>query len=1032
MLRVQFESKIGNGIEAGPETVMRFPVFHFYGHFFGRSGGTSRLPWAAVWLSLACVAAQAQDSLYRFDHWTTDDGLPQNTVTSVVQTRDGYLWLTTFDGLARFDGVRFTVFDKSNTRGISTNRFANLYEAGNGALLIATEDAGLIVYRNGVFTSYTAADGLPSNQVLEFFPDFDGEPVIATPKGSVYLRDGKIVPAPPPYQNRELKLYLAPSGARVTIDAGGVTRVKDGRAIPYPIKLATNDVYAPVMPYEDSRGNLWIRQGPNLYLLRDGQIASFPEAPPLRPLCEDAEGGVWFGKPLLVQYSAHVLARFKDGRFTIFGEADGVLNASVRSIIRDREGSLWLATTRGLYRARKRLMTAHSTESGLASHEVYPLAQSRDGDVWVGTTRGLNRVRFKEGRFESSPPLLPGFIEALWEDARGRIWIGLAGGLRRYENGKLQDLAVPAAVYGVAADRAGQYWVASSQGLFQFDDDKIIAHYTTKDGLPSNDVKTIHQDRRGTLWFGTYGGLVEFRDGKFITYTTADGLAGKRVRAIYEDADGTLWVGTYDDGLSRLREGRFFNYRTEQGLHNNGVFQILEDRRGNFWIGCNKGIYRVSRHELNALAEGRIARARSVAFGKQDGMLNTECNGGRHAAGFVAQDGKLWFPTMGGVVVIDPEAASVNPLPPPVVIEAVTLERGLVDFSQGVTIAPGQRDLEIAYTGLSLHKPEQVQFRYKLEGLDTDWVEAGTRRVAYFPYLSPGSYTFRALAANSDGVWNTEGASLRIVVEPPFWRRWWFIALVSLGVAGTVWLIFRQRVARLRAAHAAQEQFSRQLLDSQEQERQRIAAELHDSLGQSLLIIKNRSFLALDSFDDPDAAREQVEEISDASAHAIEEVREIAYNLRPYKMERFGLTKTLQAMCQQAERTSGIRFDTALQNIDSLFPNEAELNLYRVVQESVNNILKHSRATVAKLTIERDEREVRMKIEDNGQGFNAAPQAAANEPRRGGFGLIGMAERVRLLGGVYTIDSAPERGTTITVKLTIPEQKRTEKCETEK
>jgi signal transduction histidine kinase len=403
-------------------------------------------------------------------------------------------------------------------------------------------------------------------------------------------------------------------------------------------------------------------------------------------------------------------------------------------------------------------------------------------------------------------------------------------------------------------------------------------------------------------------------------------------------------------------------------------------------------------------------------------MLNTECNGGRQSAGFIAQDGKLWFPTMGGVVVIDPEAAPANLLPPPVKIESVTLERGQVDFSQGITVAPGQRDLEIAYTGLSFIRSEQVKFKYRLEGMDTDWVDAGTRRVAYFPYLSPGSYTFRVLAANSDSVWNTVGADLSIVVEPPFWRRWWFTALASLSVAGTVLLIFRKRVARLRQAHAAQEAFSRQLLDSQEQERQRIAAELHDSLGQSLLIIKNRSFLALDSFDDPETARAQVEEISDASAHAIEEVREIAYNLRPYKMERFGLTKTLQAMCQQAERTSGIRFSVELKNIDSLFPNEAELNLYRVVQESVNNILKHSRATEARLTIERDESEVRMKIEDNGQGFNATPQASANEPRRGGFGLIGMAERVRLLGGQYMLDSAPGQGTTIAVKLMIPEE----------
>jgi ligand-binding sensor domain-containing protein len=561
-------------------------------------------------LCLFAATTFAQYSPYRFDHWTTDDGLPQNTVTSVVQTRDGYLWMTTFDGLARFDGVRFTVFDKSNTRGISTNRFTNLYETGDGALLIGTEDGGLIVYCNGVFTNYTTADGLPSNQVLEFFPDFDGETVIATSKGRFYLRGGKFVPAPPPYQNPKMRLYPAPSGARVTIDSNGVTWAKDGRAIHYPIKLAASNLSFEVMPYEDSRGNLWILDGLNLYLLRDGQVTPFPGAPPLRPMYEDADGGVWFGKPLGVASSGDFLARFKDGRFTVFGEADGVLNASIRSIISDREGSIWVATTRGLYRARKRMMAAFSTESGLANHEVYPLAQSRDGQIWVGTTRGLNRAGLKAGLVESFSSLLPGAnVQALWEDATGRMWIGLSDGLRRYENGKIQDLPVHAEVYGVTADREGKYWIASSQGLFKLDGDGVFAQYTTKDGLPSDNVKTVLEDRRGALWFGTYGGLVQLKDGKFISYTTAHGLAGDRVRTIYEDSDGTLWIGTYDDGLSRFRDGKFFNYRIEQGLYNNGVFQILEDRRGYFWIGCNKGIYRVSRRELNDLAEGRISRS---------------------------------------------------------------------------------------------------------------------------------------------------------------------------------------------------------------------------------------------------------------------------------------------------------------------------------------------------------------------------------------------------------------------------------------
>jgi signal transduction histidine kinase len=602
------------------------------------------------------------------------------------------------------------------------------------------------------------------------------------------------------------------------------------------------------------------------------------------------------------------------------------------------------------------------------------------------------------------------------------MWIGLGGGLRRYENGKISDLSVKAAVYGVASDREGKYWVASNQGLFKFDDDKLIAHYTTKDGLPSNDVKTIHRDRRGALWFGTYGGLVEIKDGRFISYTAADGLAGNRVRTIYEDADGALWIGTYDDGLSRLREGRFFNYRTEQGLHNNGVFQILEDRRGYFWISCNKGIYRVNRRELNDLAEGRISRVNSVSFGKRDGMLNTECNGGRQAAGFVAQDGKLWFPTMGGVVVIDPEAAPVNSPPPPVVIESVTLGRGLIDFSSGVTVAPGQRDLEVAYTGLSFINSDQVKFKYKLEGLDTDWVEAGTRRVAYFPNLPPGDYNFNVLAANSDGVWNTTGASVRISVVPPFWRTWWFLTLSLAVVAGAALMWHRRRIARLEQARAAQAAFSRQLMQSQEDERKRIAAELHDSLGQSLAIIKNRARLSLSAPDNHDRALEQLREISEASAEVIDEVKEIAHNLRPYQLDRLGLTKTIEGMIRKVAETHDTRFAVEVDRIDGLFTPEGEINLFRIVQESVNNIVEHAEASEASVTIKRDERSVTVTIKDNGKGFDAAPETNGSVPR--GFGLVGMAERARVLGGDYEIHSIPGQGTTVKLAIHLKEDAR--------
>jgi ligand-binding sensor domain-containing protein/signal transduction histidine kinase len=973
-------------------------------------------------LCLLAATAFAQSSSYRFDHWTTDNGLPQNTVRAIVQTRDGYLWLTTFDGLARFDGVRFTIFDKSNTPAITNNRFTALHEDKDGTLWAAADQGEVVSYRNGVFTSYASAEGHPGASISNFRRDFNDELMIISERGGYYLRAGKFIPTPSEYTDPRLKLYRGPSGTRWTIDARGARQVKDGRETFYPIKFDWDDVVSNLDPYEDSQGNLWLPDRANVYRLRDGRVTRYTAAdglPPrlttLRSHCEDDEGGVWFSTGWVLRDGIGVV-RFKDGRFSVYGSEAGPPVTSYHQIVKDREGSIWIGATSGLYRSRKELIRSYSTADGLAHNEVYPLLKAGNGDIWVGTTRGLSV--FRNGSFIGNP--LAGFgeiVQALWEDRAGRLWIGVWGTLSRYENGRLKSLTHllggDAQVFAIREDRAGAVWVGTHRGLFKFEGDKVTAHYTTKDGLPNNDVKAIHESADGVLWFGTYGGLARFKDGRFTSYTTAQGLTGNRVRSLYEDSGGALWIGTYDDGLSRFRDGKFFSYRTEHGLFNNGVFQILEDRHGYFWIGCNKGIYRVSRRELNDLAEGRIARVSSVAFGKQDGMLNTECNGGRQPAGLVS-DGRLWFPTMGGVAVIDPEAAQPNSQPPPVKIEAVTLERGPVDFRNGVTIAPGHRDLEINYTGLSLLKSEQVKFKYKLEGLDADWVDVGTRRVVYFPYLPPGNYTFRVIAANSDGVWNEEGASLDIFVATPFYRAWWFITLVTLSLAGVALLVSRRRFAALRARQAAQEAFSRQLIESQEAERKRIAAELHDSLGQNLLIVKNWALVGLNTLAGDNPAREHLTEISETTSLALDEVREIAHNLRPYQLERLGLTNTIEFMMRGVRNSSDIEFTVELENVDGLLSPEFEINFYRIVQELINNVIKHSDATEAWLSIKRTAAGAQVVCRDNGKGFD--PAAAATS-RQSGMGLSGLAERVRILGGRYTIESAPDKGAMVSIAI---------------
>jgi signal transduction histidine kinase len=394
-------------------------------------------------------------------------------------------------------------------------------------------------------------------------------------------------------------------------------------------------------------------------------------------------------------------------------------------------------------------------------------------------------------------------------------------------------------------------------------------------------------------------------------------------------------------------------------------------------------------------------------------MLNVECNGGLWPAGIKARDGTLWFPTQDGVAMIDPASVTSNPRPPPIVIESFLLDREPIaplTFEQPVRIAPGKAAFEIGYTSLSFTNPEYVRFRYRLAGLDEDWIDARARRTAYYSHVPPGHYIFTVIAASGDGVWNTSGASLQIVVLPPFYRSWWFLSLVAAATAAIVVITWKRREWRLKRAHAAQQAFTRQLIASQEAERKRIAAELHDSLGQRLVVIKNLAVLA--SGATTDGARERIDEIAGEAHQAIGEVREIAQNLRPHELDRVGLTKALTGLVRKARSASTIELTADVDTMDGVFAKDAEVNLYRVVQESLNNVLKHSGATRASLTVRRSDSRVQITIEDNGRGFLPAGNGAAPE-RSDGFGLIGIAERVTLLGGQTEVRSAPGHGTKI-------------------
>ena len=997
---------------------------------------------------LCCILAffcAAPNTLaqYRFDSWTTENGLPNNWVMALRQTRDGYLWLTTADGVASFDGVNFRVFNKVKTPGLTTNWFSYraLWEDAQGNLWMGTHDGGVVRYHDGIFTSLTAKDGLPSNHVMRIDEDDAGTIWITTGSGVVRWRNGHLV-LPRSDFDRSLDAYLtAPKKVGVDGRLFGLWRLTEGEwqrfayghwsPLPLPPDLADPTKLQIEGIAEDSRNHLWYslhNRAHEYYCASGGRLTvthGVPQTRATQICCQDRQGRIWMGN----HFGA--VGLWENGRFT---PLPGIATSNVFQVMEDREGNLWIATLdRGLYRLSRQVISVYRRPGGLQQANVIgPMWPDPTGSVWL-SSGGFTRL--EGGRFQSfyrrgrshDPWDQVNVFSALYADADGSFWMGMwDGSVVHFRDERLQEepslsARIKGRLYVILRDRSGDLWFGGEQGLYRVHNN-AVARFTTRDGLPDNVVNVIHEDGAGALWIGTSSGLVRYSAGSF---TPVEGLRGLHITALYEDKAEVLWVGTHDDGVFRFEYrpngAKLTRYTTVRGLYSNCAFQIVEDDLGFLWMTCDLGLYRVRKQELNDFAAGRISDVTSTHFGEADG-LSGECNSGGQPMAFKARNGRLWFATQDGIAVVDPSDIPFNSAPPPVMIEDCLVERQAVACQPGVRLKPGQPNLEISYTALSFIKPEQIRFKYKLEGLDRDWVGAGTRRTVYYSHLPPGHYVFRVTAANSDGVWNTEGKSLPVIVLPPFDRTWWFLTLAALIAVGAVVLAWQYRVSHLKRARAAQEAFSRQLIASQEAERKRIAAELHDSLGQSLAIIKNRALLSLSTPNDLERAQEQLREISEASAEVIEEVKEIAHNLRPYQLDRLGLTRTIEAMIRKAAEARNLRLTLELDRIDGLFPPEAEINIFRILQESINNVVKHAEASEARIAIRKDTNLVEITIQDNGKGF--VPGAVSTDAgTRRGFGLMGMAERTRLLGGSYNLSSIPGQGTTMRIMVALKDER---------
>jgi PAS domain S-box-containing protein len=747
---------------------------------------------------------QKQARKYLQAIWTTENGLPQNTINDIAQTRDGYIWVATNGGLARFDGVKFSVYETAQTPQLKSNRIMTLFEDRGGSLWIGTEHGGLVKYAQGEFVSFTTEEGLPGNSIRAVCQDAVGDLWIGTGSGLAQFKDGRF------------KTYTTGDGIPDDSVIGvladrlgslwvgthrGLAQFREGRWRVYTLKegLPSEQV---IRLYEHPDGSLWVGTPRGLGVIRDGTFSPYlmngQPLPQVNSIIEDREGAVWIGTP------TGIIRHTKDGEQTRFTRTDGLSDENVRALYVDREGSVWIGTTvGGLNRWAEASVTTYTSDDGLSNEAIKPIYQDAQGTIWVGV--GGGRVyRFKDGYLMADPLTthpLPGAVASLGGDREGNLWIGMYGqGVLRVQDGRVTRYATSNSrlssnhVYAVFEDRQGTLWIGTGNGLHQFRNGAFTVYRTT-DGLAHDDVRFIMQADDGALWIGTVGGLSRFADGRFTSFTTKNGLSDNFVRAVHQDRDGILWIGTYGGGLNRLKGDQFTHYTTKHGLFDNALSRILEDDRGALWMSSNHGIFRVSRRELNEFAEGKIRAITSITYGVAEGMKTSECNGGFQPAGWKARDGKLWFPTIQGIVVIDPN--KTNRLTPPVAVEQVVADGASVEVWNPIVLPPGRGDVQIHYTGLSFIAPLKVRFKYQLRGYDHDWVDAGTRRAAYYTNLPPGRYTFQVRASNNDGVWNETGTEFEFILQPHFHQTKLFYVLSVAALALAGWGSYRLRIKQL-------------------------------------------------------------------------------------------------------------------------------------------------------------------------------------------------------------------------------------------
>ena len=921
---------------------------------------------------------------HTFQVWNTSTGLPQDTVRQFLETRDGYMWLATDGGAVRFDGFDFVTFDRRNTPEMHSDLVNALLEDAAGALWVATSN-GLVKMEGNHFIRYTTAEGLPADAVLSLRQEQKGCVCVETSSGAACLVGSRF---------RAAAGNPSDGGGRLTANQQQ-TDAKTSR------KVATPD------------GTVWSVVDTGIAATKGGR--SVPVALPdgfsgsdILALSVDHEGNVWVGS----ENAGAAILRMP--AFTTLGKNDGLAGDQVRSAFEDvayarpdgwsdagsakRQRDLWFGTSNGLTRWHDGVFTtvgARAGGQGLASDEIIALSGTNAGDLWVGTPDGLSHIQGSRiTTLTASDGLPDDNIRSLLEAHDGSLWIGTTHGLAHL------------------VQTGGAITPAN------------IHTYTLADGLASNVIGALLEDADGSVWAGTRGGLSHVQAGRITNYAAGLPVSGASpesgpesgpgsgpgagpaiITALGKDAGGALWVGTAGGGLYEWANGQMLPARAANLPAT--IYSVLDDGHGQLWLSSEDGIYRMRASDLHTLAEHGSSSAQPVVtrYDVADGLRINDCGSGGHPEAIGTADGRLFFATSKGVSLVNAAERALRVVAPPVVLETITVDdEDAPENGAGILeVAAGHERLAFHYAGLHFAAPSKVRYRYQLEHFDRQWIDAGTRRTAYYTNIPPGRYRFRVQASLTSGEWSERAGEISLVIAPHYYQTWWFDTLIGVLLVLTAWQLYMYRVRQVELRFNA-------VLG----ERGRIAREIHDTLAQDIVAISVQLDLVARLMTmSVEKAREQLVATRELVKKSLAEARSSIWDLRSGSAEGGAeqeLPTRLRATLRQMVGDAPVKLNLEITGTYRQTARLLEDELLRIAQEAVTNSVRHAAPKVIDVSLRYHAGGVDLRVHDDGRGFTATGEKAGPA---GHYGIRGMHERAERAGARLAIESRPGEGTTV-------------------